>query len=78
MKAKVRWFDGLSGEGMVRTEDDKSYYLHFTAIDGINKHNYQFPSLSDQETLKNINGRDCEIELIIDTTFIQVSKCTLI
>lgn len=79
-KAKIRWFDGMSGEGMVRVEGiDKSIYLHFTAIEGINKNNHQWPTEEDQIKLgTKLNGKSCLVELVDDTTFVGISKCILV
>jgi hypothetical protein len=63
IKGTIRWFDGYTGEGMVRTEDGRSYYLHFTSINGISKNNYQWPSESDKRFLNKIQGVFCTFEL---------------
>lgn len=77
LKGVIRWFDGMSGEGMVRGENLQSYYIHFTAIDGISRHNHHWPTELDQSRLKTIDGAKCEFELINDTTFVQVSNCKI-
>lgn len=70
----VRWFDALSGEGMIRRDSDgKCFYVHFTAIQQVSKHNQQWPREEDRDFLRSIEGVSCEFRLIEDTTFIQVS-----
>ena len=61
--AKLRWFDSLRGEGVVRlNETGESIYLHFTAIRGISKHNHQWPNDSDQILLSNLKtGDECKV-----------------
>lgn len=76
--AIIRWFDALSGEGMVRLNNGRSVYIHFTAIESINKHNHQWPTDADKTRLSKIQGQQCLVELIEDTTFVQVSKCRLV
>ena len=49
--ATLRWFDALSGEGMVSLADGSSLYCHFSAIEGIDKNNYTWPTDSDRERL---------------------------
>jgi len=31
-KGIVDWFDSLSGEGMIRSNDGRFYYVHYSAI----------------------------------------------
>lgn len=75
LQAKIRWFDSLKGEGMVRLNDGRSVFVHFTAIQGINKHNSQWPTSEDQMKLQDISGMRCLVDLVEDTTFEQVSLC---
>lgn len=77
MKGTIRWFDGMSGEGMVCGEDGKSYYLHFTSIEGVSKNNHHWPNDKDQVFLKTIKGRFCTFDLFVDPTFTQVNKLIL-
>lgn len=56
---KVRWFDALSGNGVIRDSISKeSFSFHFTAIDGISKNNYQWPSDEDKRKLSDIEGKN--------------------
>lgn len=75
--AKIRWFDSLSGEGMVTLDDGRRLYLHFTAIDGISKNNYAWPAEVDRERLRNLDGRPCTVELWEDTTCTMIAKLVL-
>jgi hypothetical protein len=63
--AQVRWFDALSGEGIVRLPDDRSVYLNYTAIKGIDKHNWACPNEADRERLSDIQGRPCKARLCV-------------
>jgi hypothetical protein len=74
---KIRWFDALSGEGFVRGSDGRSHFVHFTAIEGVKKHNYSWPHDDDRALLKSIDGVDCEFDLIEDVNWTQVSKLVL-
>lgn len=75
LQAEVRWFDYTSGEGMVRLNDGRSVFMHFTAIQGIDKNNHQWPTNDDQLKLRLIAGKRCLVDLIEDTTFTQVGLC---
>jgi hypothetical protein len=63
MKGTIRYFDSLKGEGAVRGEDGKSYFLHFTGIVGIDKNNHQWPTDKDKKRLSNIQGKSCTFTL---------------
>ncbi|MGE3756112.1 MAG: cold-shock protein [Pseudobdellovibrionaceae bacterium] len=58
----VHWFDEKSGEGMIKSEDGQSYYVHYSAIDSDKK----WKSLKDKNKVK--------FQLIDDVTFAQVSR----
>lgn len=58
----VHWFDEKSGEGMIKSEDGHSYYVHYSAIDS----NKKWKSLKDKEKVR--------FQLIDDVTFAQVSR----
>jgi cold shock CspA family protein len=75
---KIRWFDSKSGEGMVRGDNGLLYYVHFTAIKGMDKNNYHWPTQSDQVKFSCISGLSCEFDVIEDTTFVQVSSLRLV
>jgi len=63
MRATILWFDSLSGEGLVRLENGAKAYLYFTAIEGVNKHNYHWPLDADRPFLDTIGGLECEVTL---------------
>lgn len=65
---RVRWFDGMAGEGQARIDGlEPSVYLHFASILGVNLvatrndgstyNNYYYPSEADQVWLDGISGR---------------------
>ncbi|MBX2994066.1 MAG: cold shock domain-containing protein [Bdellovibrionaceae bacterium] len=58
----VHWFDEKSGEGMIKSDDGQSYYVHYSAIDSEKK----WKSLKDNKKVK--------FQLIDDVTFAQVSR----
>lgn len=58
----VHWFDEKSGEGMIKSEDGKNYYVHYSAIDSKDK----WKSLKDKTKVK--------YQLVDDLTFSQISK----
>jgi hypothetical protein len=49
--AVLAWIDALSGEGMVSLSDGTQLMAHFSAIDGIDKNNYTWPTDADRERL---------------------------
>lgn len=58
----VHWFDEQSGEGMIKSKDGNSYYVHYSAIET----NRKWKSLK-QKT-------EVEFQIIDDVTFSQVSR----
>ena len=60
-QGKVHWFDNKTGEGMIKSDDGRLYYVHYSAID----------SDKDYKTLGD--GNKVVFELIEDVTFVQVS-----
>jgi cold shock protein len=60
---KVRWFDELKGEGVIRDENGKSYFVHYSAID---KKKSNFKSLE--------KGKEVKFQLLEDSHFTQVDK----
>jgi hypothetical protein len=73
--AIVRWFDALSGEGMVSLRDGSNWYLNFSVIEGIDKNNWQCPTESDRLTLERIQGRPCKVRLYVSAGMVE--HCTL-
>ena len=65
--ALVRWFDNLSGEGMVRLEDGSCVYVHYSAFEG--SHGKVWITLPG-----NGNNIPCEVEVLDDVTFKQVAR----
>lgn len=63
--AKVRWFDALSGEGMVTLSDGRNFYIHYTAIEGMDKNGCAFPAEKDMEFLKTIEGKTCRAKIYV-------------
>lgn len=58
LTATVIWFDASSGEGQVQCDQSgELMHLHFTAIAGIDRNNFAYPSKDDQARLKGIAGR---------------------
>lgn len=46
----LRWFDAASGEGMAKVAGH-FVYVHFSAIEGIDKNGYQWPTDADRVKL---------------------------
>lgn len=51
----VSWFDQKSGEGMIKSEDGKLFYVHYSAIDSdkkwktlIEKKEVKFKAIEDE------------------------------
>ena len=63
MSGSIRYFDALSGKGVVRGDDGKSYNLHFASIKGVDKNNYQWPSDKDKVRLKKIDGKSASFDV---------------
>ena len=75
LTAEIRWFDAMSGEGMVRLTDGRLVFVHFTAIQGIDKNNQQWPTSEDQMRLKDIGGKRCLVDIHEDYNWSQVELC---
>jgi CspA family cold shock protein len=58
----VHWFDEKSGEGIIKSEQGDSFYVHYSAIET----NKKWKSLKDKKQVK--------FQVIDDVTFSQVSK----
>jgi hypothetical protein len=74
---KIRWFDASSGEGFVRcNKTRRTYFVHFTAIEGVSKHNYHWPDAKDKERLSKlaVERPEVEFELVEFIDGFQVSK----
>jgi hypothetical protein len=72
---KLRWFDAMRGEGMVEVNNE-SFYLHFTAIVGIDKNNYHYPTKTDQILLENLNNGDpCKVTIYENMYLKQIDTC---
>jgi hypothetical protein len=67
----------MTGEGMVSV-NGHSIYMHFTAIEGISKNNYQWPKDSEQSFLASINNRDCLVSIYSNAYTSMIEKCVLI
>lgn len=59
---KVRWFDDLKGEGLIRDADGNSFYVHYSAIESDKK----------RKTLKK--GKEVKFQLLEDSHYVQVDK----
>lgn len=72
--AHVRWFDALTGSGMVRLEDGSSWYLSFRAIEGVDKNNL-YPHKKDLLTLQALTGKKCKVRLWVSGSMVE--HCTI-
>jgi len=59
---KVRWFDDLKGEGLIRDEHGNSFYVHYSAIESNKK----------RKTLKK--GKEVKFQLLEDSHYTQIDK----
>jgi len=63
----VHWFDPISGEGMIKSQDGSLYFVHHSAIEALaNAKSKKQQALKDNQKIK--------FQLIEDTTFSQVSR----
>ncbi len=58
----VHWFDRKTGEGLIKSKDGKTYFVHYSAIQS----NKRWKSLEDRKEVK--------FQLIDDVPFAQVSR----
>jgi CspA family cold shock protein len=58
----VRWFDDVKGEGLIRDENGKSFYVHYSAIQSEKKHK----TLREESEVK--------FQLLEDSHYTQVAK----
>lgn len=62
LEGRVRWFDDLRGEGLVRDSEGNSYFVHYSTIESDKK----------RKTLKQ--NKKVRFQLIKDSHFTHVSK----
>ena len=62
----VRWFDDLKGEGLIRDQEGRSFYVHYSAIKTAKK----------RKTLQA--GRKVQFQLLEDSHFTQVDKVKVV
>lgn len=70
IKAKVRWFDNLSQDGMIRMPDGTSVYVNNDPVYGC--------LLMKGVKLSLKSGDSVLVEVFEDTTFRQISKLEVI
>ena len=58
----VHWFDKNSGEGLIKSKNGETYFVHYSAIESPKK----WKALNENSPVK--------FQLIEDVTFVQVSK----
>jgi len=44
----VHWFDEMTGEGLIKDQNGKSYYVHYSAIESSNK----WRNLQDEQKIR--------------------------
>jgi CspA family cold shock protein len=62
MLGTVHWFDELSGEGLIKSDDGQNYYVHYSAIESDDRRK----SLQDKQKVK--------FQAAIDPSLAQVSR----
>ena len=62
VEGKVRWFDDLRGEGLVRDEEGNSYFVHYSTI------------ISDKKRKTLKKDKKVKFKLIEDSHFTHVDK----
>ncbi|MEE9438951.1 MAG: hypothetical protein V3V14_08135 [Saprospiraceae bacterium] len=68
--AKIRWFDAMTGEGIVRINKTReSMKVHFTAFYKPDDNNYNYPSGHMQERLKELLPKGQNLMVEIDESF---------
>lgn len=61
-RGTVRWFDNMSGEGVIKDSLGKSHFVHYSAI-------------QSNQTWKTLeSGQSVEIQIVEHTAFTQISK----
>lgn len=63
--ASVSWFNDGSGEGVIRTNKGRDFYVHYTAIESIGK----------RKTLKE--GQQVKVQVLDDEFARHVTKVSL-
>jgi cold shock CspA family protein len=59
---KVRWFDEVKGEGLIRDEEGNSFYVHYSAIE------------SDKKIRNLKKNKEVKFQLAEDSHYVQVYK----
>lgn len=65
IKGKIRWFDSLSGNGVVRLDDGKCMAVHWSAILDSRKYGFEAKHPEVQGYLENevIKDRRCMVSI---------------
>lgn len=73
IKGTVRWFDNLSGEGIVVSEGGEQFFVHWSAIKG------KFEAKNGKKSWAELeSGWGVAFDVIRDTTFKQVSALKIL
>lgn len=54
LSGTLRWFDASSGEGMAEVAG-QPVHVHFSAIQGVDKNNYAWPTEADKKRLEALD-----------------------
>jgi hypothetical protein len=76
--AKIRWFDRLSGQGLVRLNTGESIYIHWTAIVNPKLYGWDLQDDKIQAMLSDvIPSADCYVNVHRDSHYNQINLCII-
>jgi cold shock CspA family protein len=83
IKAKIRWFDTVSGQGLVNLPNGESIYMHWSALlDTRNgKRGFVVSEEIEAELLEigaNIKGADCLVTVTRDSHYSAIDTCVML
>ena len=78
IKAKIRWFDKMTGRGLVRLPSGESIQIDWTAIVSTKRYGWDLGSDEIQELLSDVNsGADCQVRVYRDSHFSAIAYCII-
>lgn len=74
-QAKIRWFDSLKGEGLIRLANGTCVPVHFTAFYKVEDGNYSYPAQWMQDDAERNIVRGADVDIVIQDGMVLAAFC---